>query len=58
MKVKIDRDEWCPVYSVEADDDPYASFEIDVDADTAERWKRVSAEFSAVQAEIRKAVGE
>jgi len=50
MKIGIDREELYPVYEILNEGEPCPSFEIDVDADTAERWKRVSAEFSAVQA--------
>lgn len=54
MKVKIDRDEWYPVYSVHSVHDQYGD-EIEVDDLTAERWRRVTAEFESIQDEMDEA---
>ena len=51
MKVKIDWDEWYPVYEIGE-----RGHEVNVDEETAARWKRVHDEFDAVQDEMRQAV--
>lgn len=52
LRVPIDQDAWYPVYTVY--DYPSPSFYVEADAETVERWKRVKAEFEAVQREIQK----
>jgi len=49
MKIKIDWDEWYPVYSISDD----CGVEVEVSEETLARWRRVDAEFDAAQKEMR-----
>lgn len=51
MKVKIDADEWYPVYSVTDD----CGTKCEVPEETVERWKRIEKEFDVMQDEMRAA---
>jgi hypothetical protein len=54
MKVRIDRDEWYPVYWIYAD--LYDGCEtIEIDAATLERWYAVQVAFDGMQDEMRAA---
>ena len=55
MKVRIETEEWYPVFSVREDDGFGA--ECDVTEERLAYWKRVFVEFDAVQAEMRKLSG-
>lgn len=55
MKVTIIKDEWYPVYSVLTEGSTWEPVR-DVPEETVARWKRVDAEFSQVQEEMRKTV--
>ena len=46
--VRIDSDEWYPVYFETKDGDP-----VEVDDEVAARWRRVAAEFDLVQEEMK-----
>ena len=48
MLVKIDKQEWYPVYQL-SDDLGYVK---EVHGDTVERWKRISEEFHQMQREM------
>ncbi len=48
MKVKIDSDEWYPVYSIVS----YGT-ECEVPEDTVQRWNRIMGEFDVMQKEMR-----
>ena len=50
MRIPIDKDEWYPVYTVY--ERPGPSFYVEADVSCVDRWKRVTAEFEAVQKEI------
>ena len=54
MKVKIDWDEWYPVFHVDPRD---GRRDVDVPQETLDRWERIAAEFDAAQDEMRKAAG-
>lgn len=56
MRVKIDVDEWYPVFSI-SDDKPTAAHGVEVSDQTIERWRRVGREFDEVQKELREASG-
>jgi hypothetical protein len=49
MQIKIDKDEWYPVYDL-------AEFgqKVDIEEETYKRWKKAFDEFDSVQAEMRK----
>lgn len=53
MRVKIDDDEWYPVYFITE-----MGIEIEADEAMVERWKRVAKEFDEVQREMKALMNE
>jgi membrane protein involved in colicin uptake len=51
MKIKIDSDEWYPVYSVRSVED-YGGHEVEVTEDQVARWESAFAAFEAAQEEM------
>ena len=53
IKVKIEHGEWYPVFYLhEIDGD-----EVNVPEETVQKWRRIEAEFDAMQDEMRKITG-
>jgi hypothetical protein len=49
MRVKIDKDEWYPVYSIGS-----YGFSIEVPEETVKRWKKIEEAFLKMQKEMKK----
>lgn len=52
MKVKIDTDEWYPVYIMLGSETWHAP-ECEVPKATVKRWKRVTKQFEKIQSEMK-----
>jgi len=55
MKLKLYSDEWHQVLSIQEGDTDMGTTEVEVPDETAQRWKRILAEFDEMQEEMRKA---
>lgn len=53
VKLRLEVDEWCPVYSLEKRHKAYREhYNIEVPQELADRYDRIMAEFDAMQAEL------
>lgn len=54
--IRLQREEWWPVWQQADDDDPWEDATVDVPDALVDRWRAAEAEFDAVQGELWKLV--